>query len=345
MDGTTKIIFVYGDITYTPTEFCDALKKLPVIYHGKLMCQSRTQKGKKCTNKAYYKQRFSKEFKYVRGQHSDKNVRTPLPKDRKRAENRKREIEEHLSFVESYRLDNSNNNLPGKIECRKMYMMKRVLLKYGYLNVFPNNRHQSRKDGFGCASLSPMRLGPVDHGQPGLPKAKNIENFHQFSKCWPNEVEDGEPTDEWRERRVKGYDDPVPHRHKFDAKVMKELRRDVNGQNRNAPLFSVFLDKNGIERKFSYVECRYFYCKAYEVLALHTDDYKKLKKMIAEGTNIVICGYDAQNITNDLYTHYCDPTKPFGHEMVLYTLLTSDGNYPWDIYRKNHNELYKGMTM
>lgn len=340
-----RVVFLYKGERYSPVEFCSIIDNKPVIYYGKLMCQARTQKGDRCTNGAYYVQ-CKDECKYLCGQHSDKGVRTILPKDKKRAENRTREIEEHNLSIETFRANNATKNLVGKVECCKMYMMKQVPLKYGYLNIFPNNKHQSRKDGFGCASLSPMRLGPVNHKQPGLPKAKNIENYHQFSKCWPNEVEDGEPTDEWRDRRLEGYKDPLPHRHKFDAKAMKELRKGVNGQNRNAPLFSVFLDKNGIERKFTYVECRYFYCKAYEILAKCTEDYDKLVRMIAEGTNIVICGYDAYSVTDELYTHYCDPTKPFGHEMVLYTLLTSKKNeYPWDKYKKCHKELYKDMSM
>ena len=63
-------------------------------------------------------------------------------------------------------------------------MMKKPELIDGYLNVFPNYKHQNRKDGYGCAKLSPKSLGPVNHGMPNLPIAKNIENYHQFAKFW-----------------------------------------------------------------------------------------------------------------------------------------------------------------
>jgi hypothetical protein len=59
-------------------------------------------------------------------------------------------------------------------------MMKNPEHIEGFLKVFPNYKHQNRQDGFGCMKLSPKYLGPVDHGQPDLPPALNIENFHQY---------------------------------------------------------------------------------------------------------------------------------------------------------------------
>jgi len=345
------IIFVYEGQEYSCSEFQNVMEKYQksndrIIYYGSIVCQailnSGKNKGEKCTNRAYYQE----NYKYLCGQHSDKTKRTTLPKNKAKAENRKKEIEQHISDVESIAKTNLAKSISGKIRCHKMGMMKRVPLIYGYLNVFPNNKHQNRKDGFGYASLSPMKLGPVIHKQPNLPNAKNIENYHQFSKCWPNEVnKNKEPTKEWIQRRLEGYNDPIPHRHKFDAKEMKKLSgAEVNGENRNSPLFSVFLDTKGIEHKFTYVQCRYFYCKAYEVLAKRTDDYKKLREMITSGQNLMICGYDAYEITKDLYEHYIDPTKPFGHELVLYSLLTlNEDDYPWDKYKKENTKLYKGV--
>ena len=62
-----------------------------------------------------------------------------------------------------------------------MGMMKPPEHIDGYLKVFPNFKHQNRKDGFGCASLSPKALGPVSDGSR---HAKNIENFHQGAKIF-----------------------------------------------------------------------------------------------------------------------------------------------------------------
>jgi hypothetical protein len=100
----------------------------------------------------------------------------------------------------------------------------------GFLKVFPNFKHQGRKDGYGCKSLSPMYLGPVHHGQPGLPAAENIENFHQGSKCFEEETdEEGNPSEVYVENRLKFYKDPIPHRHKYHGKE----------KNKNTPLLCV----------------------------------------------------------------------------------------------------------
>jgi len=43
--------------------------------------------------------------------------------------------------------------------------------------------------------------------------------------------------------------------------------------------------------------------------------------------------------------HYLDKSKPFGHELVLYTMLVvSDSkDYPWNIYYKNNKKLYENV--
>ena len=127
---------------------------------------------------------------------------------------------------------------------------------------------------------------------------------------------------------------------------MAKLRKEVDGQNKNAPLYSIHKNNKGNLIRFTYVESRYFYCCAYEILAKQTDNFKCLQSMIVDGTNLIICGYDAYPITKDLYEHYIDPTKPFGHELVLYSLLTikSSKDYPWRKYRRDHSKLYKDFN-
>ena len=33
-----------------------------------------------------------------------------------------------------------------------------------------------------------MNLGPIDHCEPGLPAAQNLENFYQFAKIFEGET-------------------------------------------------------------------------------------------------------------------------------------------------------------
>jgi hypothetical protein len=191
----------------------------------------------------------------------------------------------------------------------------------GYLKVFPNNKMQNRKDGFGCCSLSPMRLGPVNHGQPGLPPCLNLENFHQGNKCFALEADDNEePAPLFDEMRLAYYEDKEPHRHKYKGKK---------------PLYSVWVDKQGKIHKVEYITSRQFYCIFYERLTENNEDLKKLRQMLDDGINLQIVGYDGRAVGHrSIEQEYLDPAAPFGHELVLYTLLThKPEDYPWRKYK------------
>ncbi len=315
-----------------------------IIYYNTITCQAiKHSDSKPCTNNAYYLQ----DQRYLCGVHSKKNQRTILPKDKNADIKRDEIIRLHNNNISAIAIENFKNAKAGKVLCYKMGMMKSVPLVDGFLNVFPNNKHGDRKDGLGLSTLSPMRCGPVIHNEPNLPNALLIEAYHQNSKVWPNEVdENGNPTLEFRERRIVGYNDPIPHRHKFDAKEMTKMRKLIAGANRNQPLYSVHYTLSGEEKRFTYVESRYFYCKAYEILAKQTTEFTKLSELITSGTNVIICGYDAYDVTDDLYTHYCDETKAFGHELALYCLLLIENEdaFPWNVYRQNHLELYDNIA-
>lgn len=289
---------------------------MEMIYYGEQKCEAIVKStGNKCVNGAYYKV----NDQYLCGTHSKKGIKEMLPRN---PDKNLINLKEHEKTILP---------LDGKIKCYKIKMMTPIPLINGYRNVFPNNKQQHRKDGFGCCELSPMRLGPITHLQPGLPIALNLENFHQFNKVFEHEELDGNPSDEFRKTQLLGYNDRIPHRHKFKGK--------------NIPLYSVFKTQNG-EKKFTYIQSRYFYCCFYEKLATQQNDFKTLQQFHADGINLIICGYDAYDVTEDLYKHYCDEKRPFGHELVLYTLLTVDPIlYPWHLYRKNNLDVYEGVTI
>jgi hypothetical protein len=123
-----------------------------------------------------------------------------------------------------------------------------------------------------------------------------------------------------------------------------------NAFHKNAPVYSVHVDSDGVERHFTYVESRYFYCLQMEKLATQTPAFTRLQKYKAEGYKIQIVGYDAytpDGIDPDtLYRHYRDPERPFGHEMVILTLLVIDSHhrdqYPWNRYYSDHASVYEG---
>jgi hypothetical protein len=313
-------------------------------YYGAVPCEGIVKKsGGGCVNKAYYRQ----GKKVYCGVHSSKDTRKELPKDPE-AQNKKVKVnEDNQESVKRRAALRKEKGEKGTIICQKLKMMQNPAMIEGVLNVFPNNKHQNRTDGFGCSSLSPMRLGPVIHQQATLPVAKNIENYHQFNKVFPPEYDAKEDKilDVFYTRQREAYEDNVPHRHKFSSKQLKQMVAGGTIVHKNAPLFSVHQDKNGKEHRFSYVESRYFYCCAYEKLAKKSPDFAKLQTFIDDGFSLAICGFDAYPVTQDLYTHYCDAIRPFGHELVLYSLLTikNPEEYPWHVFRKEHKGVYEDI--
>lgn len=288
------------------------------IYYGETSCQKTG-----CRNKAYYTFNGSS----VCGVHSRKGPRTELPHrpvDQARAlKEAQRQRENEL--IEQARQENIRAGRRGQVVLSRMLMMREPEFIPGYRRVFPNYKHQRRTDGFGCARISPKSLGPVKHGQPGLPDALNIENFHQSGKVFQEEVDaQGNPTALYYENRLKFYQDQVPHRHKYRG----------TEKNKNIPLYFIWVDKTGREHRLNYIESRQFYCTFYERLAILEPDFARLRQMIEDGYNLQICGYDAHPVTRPIEEEYLDPSRPFGHELVLYTLLThSPDQYPWRKHR------------
>lgn len=302
----------------------------PIEYYGEHTCSAETKNGL-CVNKAYYK--FKNQL-YC-GVHCKSDKRIQLPKNPDKIINKNKALEDHsLTIIDAAKINKKDGYL-GDVICRKMFMMKEVELIPGYLNVFPNFKHQNRTDGFGCKELSPMSLGPVEHEQKDLPYSLIIENYHQGNKKFNFETDDIFYT-----KRNEMYIDPIPHRHKYDRKTLLK-----NNDNINIPDFSVHLDNKGNVYNFTYIQSRYFYCHFYEKLAKETKSFKELQSMHEDGINLCIIGYDAYPITKTIQEHYEDPSKPFGHELVLYSLLTIDkpSQYPWNIYYKEHKKVYHNI--
>ncbi len=294
-------------------------------FYGQLQCEGIIKRTvKRCMNRAYY----SCKGGFFCGIHSKKVAKETLPKDPDGPAKLQALLKDRQDLVVKTTKINRMNGYPGTVICSKLRMRKRVEHHDGFLKVFPNFRHQNRNDGFGCSALSPMNLGPVKHGQPDLPDSLNLENFHQGNKCFPSEVdEEGNPDSDFFDTQVEMYQNPIPRRH-------KETVVSADG-NKNIPRFSVWRCSDGTIKKMSYIESRQFYCNFYERLACGTSEFYELTKLKANGTNLQICGYDGYNVGKSLDEHYLDESKPFGHEMVLYTLLTehNQDNYPWRKYK------------
>lgn len=307
-------------------------------YYGEKDCEEMVKsKNTICTNKAYFK----KGDKLLCGVHCKKYddiIKLPKnPNSHVIYENKIREM--RIEIENTAEINKSNGEL-GSVMVSKLFMMKNPIYVRGYLSVFPNYKHQNRNDGFGCMRLSPKSLGPVCHGMPGLPDATTIENYHQFSKFWEFELdENGAILEKYKIDRINAYTSP-PMRHKYDKKTLQKYNNNIN-----IPKFSMYYDKDGNEHRYNYLQCRYFYCHYYEILAKKEPDFITLKNMIQNGYNLNIQGYDGYNVTEDLWSHYNDVSRPFGHELVLYTLLIEDDSskYPWNIFYEQNKTIYENV--
>lgn len=285
------------------------------IYYAEQICSAIKKDGERCKNKAYYQPSLC-------GVHC-RTDRVELPKNPKAKENKEEELRNHEETVKETMKENKKNKKSGKIIMTKLYMRQELPLKTGFLNIFPNYRHGNRKDGIGMPTLSPFNLGPVDHGEPNFPSAKCIENYYQFSKVFPEELEGDKVKSEFYKLRRRMFLSQEGQRHKI--KGVK-------------PAFSIYFDKDGKEHRYDYIGSRQFYVRQYVKLASLEDEFKQLEKLVKDGYNINIVGYDAhgdissddENLASKLKDKYKDPSRPFGHEIVLFTMLTlAKEDYPF----------------
>jgi hypothetical protein len=298
------------------------MKKRP--FYGEQPCA-------RCKNGAYYEY----EGAYMCGVHSrDKALRIKLDKDPDAANKRAAELKAHFDGCEREAEARGARPPAELVTLEKMAMMRSPALQPGVINVFPNYKHAGRDDGVGMRTLSPKFLGPVDHGQPGLEPALNLENFHQSNKVWPHEVgPDGAPTEAFFELQKALYADPEPHRHKPGAQGERNDPRRGAGKNRNIPYFSVWRDERGLHQ-LTYIQSRELYCTFYERLATQQPEFAALQTLLTNGYRLNLVGYDAYPVAKvdaeELDRCYLDPSRPFGHELVLFSLLVLErADFPW----------------
>ena len=304
-----------------------------LVYYGETTCQAKKANGVSCTNNAY----FVVGDAYLCGVHSKSKPRQKLLVNPNKKAIKEESIAQHHQSCLLTKQQNAEHNLPGQVICGKMSMMKEVQHIAGFLSVFPNKNHGNRTDGLGIPALSPMNLGPVVHGQSGLPPAVNLENFWQASKLYPQQVLCKE-TDHslcsescFRKYQLEMFRNGRAERHNKFAK-------DAGGK-KVVPLGWVWTKANGETSLFSYVQSRQFYCTFYERLTRASPEYDKLVELVRDGTSVQILGYDGRKIETGqnkdgmkrlLEAYYLDGSAPFGHELVLVSMLVLEKDeMPW----------------
>lgn len=248
---------------------------------------------------------------------STKKPRPPVSTEDKEAKKqREKDVKEATA-------ENKKNGRRGTVVCNKLpHRFDKTLVdkKWPVVKGYKNINVCSAAPG-AYKFLSPMKLGPIKYnleddkrGETGVVKIKNLENCWQYSKVWEGEVDENNlPKEEFWTRRKDGWEDEKGHR-------WVKPKFDHNG-NRNVTLFNYWKAE-----RLGYQEAREkVYCPLYAELVQKTDVYKKLKKLVDEGCNIQILGYDGYDYSDrTLMDCFLDTSKPFGHEHVLCGLLNED---------------------
>lgn len=336
------------------------------MFYGETSCCAIIKStGLGCTNQAYfsaytYKKDNENEKKrkveeYLCGVHVKQcnGTARELPKNPDPKGYKKNITEQHQKTIEAAKVLNCTSGKQGKVILTRMFMLKNPVRIEGFYNIFPNFKHGGRTDGLGLPKLSPKSLGPIKHNMKDFPVCLSLENFHQMSKVYPSEYDaaTGKVLEATIKERKEIYASNIPLRHKPAAKLATNTQKN---KNINVPLFSTYYTQDGVEKRFSYLQCRWFYCYWYEKLVAEEFEYARLVNLSDSGYNINIVGYDAypvdvsegcsqDELKNILCKHYIDTTRPFGHELVLFSMLVLSDceSYPWNIYYNKNKELYE----
>lgn len=98
-----------------------------------------------------------------------------------------------------------------------------------------------------CEELSPSRLGPIAHQQPGLPPALTLERFHRGNQVRDADLLNGSTTtEEWRRQQLRWYSAP-----------------NVVNVARGMPLWYQWIQPDGSRVMMSELEARRLYCELY----------------------------------------------------------------------------------
>lgn len=160
--------------------------------------------------------------------------------------------------------------------------------------------------------LSPFYVGPVNVYDGS--KSVNMENLWQYSKVYPDMVDDNEePSSKYFEWAKSGW---------------SKKRADRYPMGRNAkPLYSYW---NG--EKLGYVEARKkIYVPLYAEAVIKTDAFKRLKQVynncFEQNKTLYLIDFDAHNIPPNMRDYknlLNNPNIKFGHAYVLGMLLEGE---------------------
>jgi len=204
---------------------------------------------------------------------------------------------EHENAIRLAAQKNTINNAAGAI----------VLEGYGmYGNAYVNVSTSKRL-------LNPTKLGPVFHPHPHLPPATSLYNYWCANMVCVGDVLCGTLTPDFYARQYSMY-------------VSKEVSLFPTN-----PFCWIWVTPDGLIKKYNLIEARQFFCVYYERIVKTTPHFKLLQELVRNGINLRICGNNKYCEDQSIEYHYLNGV--FGHDMILYAMLTIPDSLPWHIHR------------
>ncbi len=161
------------------------------------------------------------------------------------------------------------------------------------------------------SGLSPFLIGPCELW--GGYWSKNMENAWQFSKVYAEHVDRlGRIRQSWLTWAKKGWRDPKAHRYPMGKGAVPE--------------FSFW--ESYSSSMLDYITARkVIYGPLYAEAVQNTEDWRKLKQLYKQETELALLDYDAydhRKLGMTLTDVINNPHKKMGHAFVLAMLLTDD---------------------
>lgn len=150
----------------------------------------------------------------------------------------------------------------------------------GYQRIYIHPKYSTRKDGIILESMHELNLRNIEHGQPGLPVAKNFYNFHSANICTnPDKV--------FFEAREKLYHDEEPKRSKRKGVMYIWQTYPVPGSKNVEYKIGETIHAHAI-LELDLEEARNIYCKLVTESIIKTCHYEDLIARLNFGYNICI---------------------------------------------------------
>jgi hypothetical protein len=296
----------------------------PHFYRGQHKCQATFKSGKPCGAKASYAaagaNNDSNEYTFFCGRHkpSEDDTSNPdAPFGVVQLKSKVHTIITHIQHEERAKHDATRRVLSPPVVALAVLPSNGMLpLLEHFQDVFPNRCQ--RELGLSYPALHPNNLGPVDHGQPGLPMATTLTGL-VLGNCWHRK----ESEDVFHSTQLELYQSHDP-----------PVRKPISTGAQDEWLGCSWVYPDGTRGWMSALSARKVYCQLYCRLAQGTLEYQLLLSLLDNNNeSLRIAGPGGHPMeVGDINKRFQDVDVPFTWEQVLFVMLVwrnDQAMYPW----------------